>query len=803
VEERIASLVDQMTLDEQVTLTAGMDNWRVDGIPRLGIGRIKMSDGPTGVRGDLTSGVSAVNFPIGSALGASWDVDLVAEVATTLADEAASKGAHVVLGPTVNLHRYPLAGRNFECYSEDPELTAQLAISFITALQSGGVGASLKHFVCNDQEHERHSISAQVDERTLREVYLRPFEAAVTGSAPWTIMAAYNRLDGEFCSQNDRLLNQILKGEWNYDGVVVSDWYGTHETEAAAAAGLDIQMPGPPLQFGPPLAESVRTGSVAEADVIDKATRVVRLAARTGRLDDTSEPAERAVDTPERDMLARRAARSSMVLLSNDGVLPLDAASLGSVAVIGPNATPGQSQGGGSSQVLPHHVVSPLDGLSDRFGDVTYERGVGLGMFAAPIDPGLLGDGYAVEYFDDPDSAGDPFHTEDQPEARFSFFGSPIPRLGQGHFSARWTARFTPDQSGRWELSLAAAGQARVRIDGQVVVDDWDEPGPTMLVFPNELVEQRGSVELIEGEPVDLLIELRAAKRGVLPHMRFGAVPPDPDTELNRAVEAARTAEIAIVVVGTSPDFETEGEDRKSFSLPGRQNDLVTAIAAAQPNTVVVVNAGSAAPMPWAHDVRAVLWTWYPGQEFGVALAEVLSGEGEPGGRLPSTIPYRIEDSGAHASYPGTNGEVTYDEGVFIGHRWFDEHDIEPQFCFGHGLSYTTFEYSDLHLHATEDEVPSVSVAITNVGERRGSEVVQLYVHDVESSVPRPPRELKAFTKVHLLPGETRRESFSLGPRSFAFYDVETSGWKVEPGDYEIQVGSSSRDIRVTGTITL
>ena len=262
----------------------------------------------------------------------------MAEVATTLADEALSKGAHVVLGPTVNLHRYPLAGRNFECYSEDPELTAQLAISFITALQSGGVGASLKHFVCNDQEHERHSISAQVDERTLREVYLRPFEAAVTGSAPWTIMAAYNRLDGEFCSQNDRLLNQILKGEWNYDGVVVSDWYGTHETEAAAAAGLDIQMPGPPLQFGPALAEAVRDGSVAEADVIDKATRVVRLAARTGRLDDTAEPDERAIDTPARDMLARRAARSGMVLLTNDGTLPLDVETLGSVAVIGPNA---------------------------------------------------------------------------------------------------------------------------------------------------------------------------------------------------------------------------------------------------------------------------------------------------------------------------------------------------------------------------------------------------------------------------------------------------------------------------------
>jgi beta-glucosidase len=341
-----------------------------------------------------------------------------------------------------------------------------------------------------------------------------------------------------------------------------------------------------------------------------------------------------------------------------------------------------------------------------------------------------------------------------------------------------------------------------VSIDGEVVADDWDEPGPTMLVFPNQLVETRGSIDLTAGNTVDLLIELRAGKRGVLPHLRFGAVPPDPDVELDRAVETAQQADLAIVVVGTSPDFETEGEDRASFALPGRQDELVAAVAAAQPNTVVVVNAGATAPLPWADEVRAVLWTWYPGQEFGLALADVLAGEGEPGGRLPSTIPFRIEDSGAHSSYPGTDGEVTYDEGVFIGHRWFDEHDIVPQFCFGHGLSYTTFEYSDLHIHA-EDDVPSVSVAITNVGERRGSEVVQLYVRDVESSVPRPPRELKAFTKVHLLPGETRRESFSLGPRTFAFYDVETSNWRVEPGDFEIQIGASSRDIRVTGTITM
>lgn len=792
---RIEELLDQLDLDERATLTAGRDNWRIAGIPRLGIGDLKTTDGPTGARGDLTTGARAVCFPVGSAIGATWDVDLVTEVAAVLAEEARSKGAQVLLGPTVNIHRHPLAGRNFECYSEDPELTARLAVAFIRSLQAGGIGASLKHYVGNDSEFERHSISTEVDERTLREVYLRPFEAAVAEADPWTIMAAYNKVNGVHATEHRRLQVDVLKDEWGWPGVVVSDWYATHDTVRSGNGGLDLQMPGPAAQFGPALAEAVRAGEVPEDEVEDKARRLLRLYARTGKLDRPDEEQETSIDTPERRALARRAASSAAVLLSNDGLLPLSHTSP-SIAVIGPNATPGRIQGGGSSEVTAHYQVSPLDGIRERFGpDVTYERGAGLGLFATPIDPGLLADdGFLEELFTTDDLTGERFRVQQSPEALLSFFGASIPNLGRGSFSGRWSTRFTPDQSGKWVFSVAAAGTARVLLDGDVVLEDTD-PGPELAIWVQSLEEKRAVVELEAGRTHELVVELHLPEKGVLPHIRFGAEAPDPDVELERAVAAAAAADVAVVVVGTSSDFETEGEDRASFPLPGEQDELIRRVAAANPATVVVVNAGSPIPMPWLDDVRAVLWTWYPGQEFGNALADVLCGDADPGGRLPTTFARRIEDTPAFTNYPGEFGQVRYGEGIYVGHRWYDARGIEPLFPFGHGLSYTTFEIGEVVATVAAGGDVTVEVVVTNTGERRGSEVVQVYVEAPTGPVTRPPRQLAGFAKVALDPGETTTVTVRVPARALAYWNPVESVWQVADGAHTLWIGRSSRDL--------
>lgn len=800
-DSRIEELLDQLDLDERATLTAGRDNWRIAGIPRLGIGDLKTTDGPTGARGDLTTGARAVCFPVGSAIGATWDVDLVAEVAAVLADEARSKGAQVLLGPTVNIHRHPLAGRNFECYSEDPELTARLAVAFIRSLQAGGIGASLKHYVGNDSEFERHSISTEVDERTLREVYLRPFEAAVAEADPWTIMAAYNKVNGIHATEHRRLQVEVLKEEWGWPGVIVSDWYATHDTVRSGNGGLDLQMPGPATQFGSALAAAVRDGEVPEDEVDDKARRILRLYARTGKLDHPDEEPETSIDTPERQALARRAASSAAVLLSNDGLLPLSPTT-SSMAVIGPNATPGRIQGGGSSEVTAHYQVSPLDGIRERFGsDVTYERGVGLGLFATPIDPGLLADdGFLEELFTTDDLSGEPFRVQHAPEALLSFFGASIPNLGRGSFSARWSTRFTPDQSGEWAFSVAAAGTARVLLDGDVVLEDTD-PGPELAIWVQSLEETRAVVALEAGRTHELVVELHLPEKGVLPHIRFGAEAPDPDAELERAVAAAEAADVAVVVVGTSSDFETEGEDRASFPLPGGQDELVRRVVAANPATVVVVNAGSPIPMPWVDDVRAVLWTWYPGQEFGNALADVLCGDVDPGGRLPTTFARRIEDTPAFTNYPGEFGQVRYGEGIHVGHRWYDARGIEPLFPFGHGLSYTTFEIGEAVATVAAGGDVTVEVMVTNTGRRRGSEVVQVYVEAPDGPVARPPRQLAGFAKVTLDPAETTTATVRVPARALAFWDPLESAWQVAEGTHTLWVGRSSRDLTEWVTI--
>jgi beta-glucosidase len=780
----------ELTLEEKAALAAGTDLWHTFPVERLGIPVIKMTDGPVGARGaEYVGGPPSTCFPCGTALAASWDTDLVRRVGAALGDEAIAKGAHVLLAPTVNIHRTPLAGRNFECFSEDPHLTARMAVAYIGGVQSRQVAACVKHFVCNDSEFERHTISSEIDERTLREIYLRPFEAAVLEAGTWSLMGAYNKVNGTWCCEHPRLLTGILRDEWAWDGVVVSDWWATHTTADAANAGLDIEMPGPPQHMGPALAEAVRGDEVAEAVLDDKVRRLRVLAERTGA---AARPPgeERSGDAPERRALAREAAAAGIVLLQNDrGLLPLEPASLRRVAVVGPNADAARILGGGSAAVTPPYLLTPYEALVARLPDavVVHEAGCTTAAEMPALDLRLVGGGLDLSYVAGRDPSGPVAATTRIGQARMVWREAPVPGVEAEAWSARLAGELRPRRSGRHELKLRTRGQVRLWLDDELVVDGWDTARSASPV---------GSIELEEGRSYRLRIDL-VPPAGPIGALEIRCGEPVPDDQLGRAVAAAADADVAIVVVGLDSEWESEGHDRPDMSLPGGQAELVARVAAANPRTVVVVNAGAAVDMEWAPEVPAIVQLWYAGQEGANALADVLLGDVNPSGRLPTTFPVRLDDVPAMASYPGGDGRVVYEEGVFVGYRGFDAHGITPRFPFGHGLSYTTFGYGELRLDGR-----SVEVDVANTGPVAGAEVVQLYVADIEASVPRPPQELAGFAKVRLDPGEKTSVRFELDDRAFSFWE-DGHRWRIEPGEFEVRVGPSSRDIRARARLTI
>ncbi|HEY8490224.1 MAG TPA: glycoside hydrolase family 3 C-terminal domain-containing protein [Dehalococcoidia bacterium] len=808
IESRIEALLRQLTLEEKLALTAGTDAWHTAAVPRLGIPALKLTDGPHGARGAGLGGVTSACFPCGTALGATWDPDLVREVGAALAQEARSKGARVLLAPTVNIHRHPLAGRNFECFSEDPHLSARMAAAYVAGVQSRGVAATVKHFVCNDSEYQRMTISSQVGERALREIYLAPFEAAVREAGAWAVMAAYNRLNGTYCSEHRDLLLGILKGEWGFDGLAMSDWGGTR-SPAAAAAGLDLEMPGPAVHLGAKLHDAVTSGALDEAVIDDKVRRLLRLAARTGALDDPTEPPEQAVDDPAHRELIRRAARDAAVLLHNrGGVLPLDPGGAGLLAVIGPNADRTAVNGGGSAAVAPHRAVSVLEALAARCGpgrEVRFEPGCRISRRPPPLEQGLWTEGpqgplpgATVAYFANPDLRGRPALTQTVRRLELAWMGAAPGGLG-GRFSARIEAAFIPQETGLHRLSLASAGKSRLLLNGELVADNWTRQRPGRSFFGRGSAPVEAEVPLTAGQRYRLAVEYQAPEEPGLCGVMAGCLAPEPPDLLERAVALAARAEAAVLVVGLTPEWETEGRDRASMDLPGRQDELIRRVAAVNPRTVVVVNAGSPVSMPWADEVAAVLQAWYPGQEAGDAVADVLFGVTDPGGRLPTTFPVRVEDAPSHLTYPGEAGTVAYGEGVFVGYRGYERRRVTPRFPFGHGLSYTTFAYGPVTLDrnaAGPGEPVTVTVTVRNTGDRPGREVVQVYVRDVESSLLRPEKELKGFAKVALRPGEEREVRIVLPPRAFAAWDPARHDWVAEPGEFEILVGASAADLR-------
>jgi beta-glucosidase len=794
----IETLLSELTLEEKVSLCRGSDFMSTNPVERLGIPRMWVTDGPHGARGRGWGNTTSAAIPCGTALGATWDVDLLRDVGVLMGNQVASKGANILLGPTMNIHRAPLAGRNFECYSEDPILSARIAVAFVQGLQSvPGIGACIKHYVANDQEFERMTISSEVDQRSLREVYLVPFEACVKEAHAWSIMPAYNRLNGTYCAEHEWLLQDVLRGEWGFEGYVISDWWGTKSTVPSAKAGLDLEMPGPGLWFGQGLLEAVQKGEVSEATIDWKVRRLLLTLSAGGRFDSPADTVETALDRPEDRALLRRAGADAIVLLKNEGnVLPLR--NVKKLAVIGPNADVARFGGGGSSEVIPHYLVTPLDGIRVAMPDtdIVFARGSTPYTMLPAIDPRFI-TGFDVDFFPNTDLEGEPVAHGRMERAAHRWIGN-VP-VESDRFSARLTTTFTPDEDGEWTFGLVAAGRAKLFVDGELVIDNWTEFDHSPVFFGMGSKEKTGAVGMKAGEPRTLVVEYRAATTFAA-GVHVGCIRPMGPDRIEEAVQAARGSDAAVVIVGLDPESETEGHDRETMDLTGDQADLIRAVAAVQPNTVVVVNAGCVVSMDWADDVPAVLYAWYGGQECGNAIADVLTGTVNPSGKLPTTIPMRYEDNAALPNYPGAGGEVHYKEGVFVGYRHHDSKDIDPRFAFGHGLSYTSFVYGSLDVEQTGGGSVVASVDVTNVGDVAGKEVAQLYVSDLQATVPRPPKELKAFQKVALEAGETKTVRFALDSRAFSFWDGE---WIVEPGVFDLLVGSSSRDIRARAAVSM
>ncbi len=806
---RIAALLRQLTLDEKAQLAAGASLWRGHDVPRLGLPALRVTDGPNGARGShFGGGATAACFPCGSALAATWSPALIEAVGVALGEEARSKRAHVLLGPTVNMHRSPLGGRHFEGYSEDPHLAARTAAALVRGVQSRGVAACVKHFVANDSEFERMTISSELDARTLRELYLPPFEAAVREAGAWCVMSAYNGLNGPTCSANAELLIRILRDEWGFDGVVMSDWYGTKDTALSARNGLDLEMPGPPRFFGRELAAAVRRGEVDERALDEKARRLLRLLARTGALDEPAEPEpEQALDRVEHRSLARRVASEACVLLRNeDGVLPLRREGLRRLAVIGPNARRTTIQGGGSARVSPHYQTNVLEALRAALGsavEVVFAEGC-TNFRRLPVFEEVA---LELATFASPDLTGAPLTVRSVRRPDFTWLGSDAPVPNGRLFSARLSGTWVPEVGGVHRFSLTCVGRARLLVDGAVVVDGWTAPEPGDSYFGFGNAEVIGEIALAAGRPVELAIEHAKPAPGV-GGLRVGHLARASGDPVAEAAALARSADAAVVVIGLDAEWESEGGDRASLALPGRQDELVAAVCAAQPRTAVVVNAGAPVALPWADVAPAIVWAWYGGQEAGTALADVLLGVSDPGGRLPTTFPRRLEDVACHARrdprvYPGRDGKVVYAEGVFSGYRHFDAQRIAPHFPFGHGLSYARFEYGPLAVERAGDGAVA-RIEVRNAGERAGTEVVQLYLAALGGgSVPRPPQSLAAFAKVALAPGEAQTLTLCVEPRAFSVWDEAQRAWRREPGLYELRAGRSSRAIRSTARLVI
>lgn len=828
----------QMTLEEKVLLLTGQDLWRTNAIPRLGISRMKTSDGPVGVRGGIfTDGVKTASAPTGVSLAATWDHDVIEKVCEVLVTEARSKEVDVVLGPTVCIPRTPLGGRNFEAYSEDPFLTGKLASTFINSLQSGGIGACIKHFAANDQETRRFFIDEKIPDRALREIHLQPFQIAIRDSDPWTLMTAYNKVNGVFCSAHDFLLQKVLREEWKWEGLVMSDWFGANSIAPSVNAGLDLEMPGPVRRRGEHLLEAHRRGLVKASAIDACVLRLLELLHRTGKseIPDWQEGQEKATDLPEHRAILRKAGADGIVILKNaNSVLPLQNLDGKKIAVIGPNAARSVASGGGSSNLEPHYRTTPYQSLKTeiqkKYPNATVQTRQGilkhryLPLLGSSVmkNPVTGESGFVLSLWRNMTHSGEPFMVEHRPSSNLVCYDGLPPELTTGErYSYRGRCIVTPKTSGVHQFSLSSCGPGKLYLNGKLLVDIerhwWSPKSPLFMSYGSP--EERVDIEMEAGKEYELLLESvsrepkpydisytgELEREEVQDGGRIGFLenPGDLDKLLQDAVDLAKASDVAIVVVGKDHEWESETSDMVSMSLPGRSDELIAAVARVNPNTIVVNQTGSPITMPWESEVGAIVQAWYQGQEQGNCLSDVLLGTVNPSGKLPITFPRRIEDSPPYDNYPGENDVVYYGEGIYAGYRFYDHRKIDPLFPFGFGLSYTSFEYSNIRLSSdvlacdgSERDQIEVQVDVTNTGAQEGKEIVQFYVSQVsQPTLSRPVRELKGWNKVSVASGETVTARAVLDRVSISYWDDSVQKWVID-GDAKFKVSAAkhSRD---------
>ncbi len=800
VEDRVEDLLPRMTLSEKLEYIGGENNMFIQDISRLSIPLIKMSDGPVGVRtwGQTTA------FPAGICSSATWDVDLVNQLGDALGKDARARGVHFLLGPGLNIYRAPMCGRNFEYFGEDPYLSSRMAVAYVKGVENHQVVSTVKHFAANNQEWNRYSISSDMDERTLQEIYLPAFKAAVIEAKAGAIMAAYNLLNGTYCSQNHHLLVDILKNNWKFNGLAMSDWGATHDGIAAANGGLDLEMPSASFMNSANLSPAISSGKVKIETIDDKVRRILRVLFTYGFFDHSQTDTSFPLDNPDNAKVALNLARGGIVLLKNDNnTLPLKRDSVKTIAVIGPNAD-SYVAGGGSSSTTPFHSVTILQGINNIAGQnitVSYSAGINdpgdsysTSVFYA--DSLLQISGLNAEYFENINLAGTPDFTEIDAHVDFNWGngGPSFPGFPTDNFSIRWKGYIQPAKSGNYEFIGSGDDGYRLYVDHQLVLNQWQD----------QSVNTTSTIIYLDSTVHSVQFEYYEHAGLAEVHLGWQLL----DFANSEAVQLAKNADAAIICVGFNGSLEGEGFDR-TFELPDHQEDLINAVANVNPRTIVIVNAGgNVATANWLSNIKSYLQAWYPGQEGGTAIAEILFGDINPSGKLPASFEKEWSDNPVYHSYYDTtsSGRVYYSEGLFLGYRYYDSKNVEPLFPFGYGLSYTTFTYSDLKISPESTQKMDkilVEFDVTNTGNMDGAEVAQLYIHQVSCNVQRPYKELKAFAKVSLAAGETRTISVQLDSSSVSYYKNKLKAFAYDKGEYNVLIGASSRDIRLTGSFII
>ncbi|KAH7921492.1 glycoside hydrolase family 3 protein [Leucogyrophana mollusca] len=827
LEADIPELVTKLKIDEKIDLLGAPNWWNTHAIPRLNVPAIRMSDGPNGVRGSSHFiSTPAQCLPCETSMASTFDVDLIHDVGVFLAEETKIKSSVILLAPTCNIQRSPLGGRAFESFSEDPHLSGTLAAAYVNGLQSRGVAATIKHFVANDQESERTAAESVMSDRALREIYLYPFMLAQKHAKPWAFMTSYGRLWGTHCSENPKLLEGILRGEWKHEGIIMSDWHGVYGTDLSINAGLDLEMPGPPRWRTAFLIQHCLSSQKLKMPVIDeRAGNMLEFVKKMAQINPDivfGDGIERSRDSPEIRKFCRKLAADGMVLLKNTGnFLPISPRKVKTVAVIGPNAKGTVISGGGSAALKPTYVVTPWNGLLENAPaglDIKYE----VGCYAHKYLPTL------ENYLTTPEGESGwrcTFYSQDANGNVDKQVGEYVLRdtrvrlndfLPDG-LTPAWTMKLkgllTMDKTATYELGLAVAGRAKLWVNGKLAIDNWTKQTPGDFFYGQGTIEEKATIQLTAGQPADLLLEYTNtvgadstddgtdkgnAQPALMRGVRLGGAEKiDADQAIKNAVALAAKSDVVVFVGGLTPEWESEGFDRPTLNMPGRQDELIAELGKANPNTVVCLQAGSAVAMPWIDNVNGVVQAWYSGNEVGNALADILYGTVNPSGKLSLTLPACMEDMPSYLNLQSENGQIHYREDLFVGYKHYQARNVKPLFPFGFGLSYTTFSLSDLDLsnvtsHGEAFKI-NASVKIANSGSVTGSSVVQLYVTLPDIGLASPPLQLKGFAKARdIAPGTSQKVDIGLDKYAISYWDTPKNAWCARAGQYRVLVGFSS-----------